>query len=431
MESESESDDSILQFANIYNVYQRLAGSRPTNLITWTYNLLDAFKKITTPSTEPFYVYRCYQRLQDGWPIMLSSGEINPSIPIDTFLSTSILLRLCDFWCVPGPINFDNTTHQFRSEERMRGNIIICIKIPRGTRGIAIVNYSQIASQTNFDTDYSEFEYLLPPGGSLEYTGTSIQHVSKNRERYEVALQRNPSEDRVYNYVTGRYEDGLTSKTYPEETLPKTMTIHIYDYVGTNIVARTRVSRQQSNDTGAGIGYMPPAAALPPPPPPPPPQTISSLSDFDNEELSDFDNEENSPIFNIGDRVWVRHNVGEKWKRGTVKSIYPRTVLPDRWSKAFEWRYVVPLTESNTLAGPEVESNVLAPPAVAQNVVAPPAVAQNVLAPEHIQAIAYNINDRVKVKAITGNWWMSGTVSSTEPFKVMIDGRGGRVVPIY
>jgi hypothetical protein len=395
---EPESDDSILQFATIYNVYQRLVvPRRTTDLITQTYNLLDAFKRIT-PSTEPFYVYRCYQRLQDGMPIMSNNGRIRSSIPIDTFLSTSILLRVCDFWCVPGPINSQNTTHRFGSEEGMRGNIIICIKIPPGTRGIAIVNYSQIVSQNNFGTDfgtdYSEFEYLLPPGGSLKYTHTSITHVSKNRERYEAVLQR----------YRRQWKTGLTNKNYPEETLPKTMTIHIYDYVGTPIVARTRVSRQESNDNGAGIGPLLPPAALPLPAALPSPQTISTESNFA-----------------VGDRVWVRHNVGEKWKRGTVESTNPLMVLPDKWTKAFTWKFMERLTESNALAGPEVESNELAHPAAESNVPAPSVVAQNVLAPEPRRAIPYNIDDSIQVLTNSGAW-QNGKVSSIEPFKVLVDG---------
>jgi hypothetical protein len=130
------------------------------------------------------------------------------------------------------------------------------------------------------------------------------------------------------------------------------------------------------------------------PAPLPPPQTISI-----------------PPDLVVGDRVRVRDKVEENWKHGTVESTNPLMVRPDLWSQAqARWKFVERLTESNALA----------PPIVAPSIVAPPKAESNVLAPEPIQAIVYNMNDRVQVLTASGTW-RSGKVTSIKPLKVLVD----------
>ena len=326
----------IYWFDDIHRYYNN---SKRTNEVnTQTYNLLDAFKKIT-PSSEPFRVYRCYQQLLDGWPIMSSDREIYPFIHIDTFLSTSILLRVCDFWCVPGPINDDNPTHinQLSRPDGVYGNnTIICIEIPVGTRGISVVHYSQVYNALG--PDYSEFEYLLPPGGYLKHTGRYMEHVSKNREEYDAFLQSQGETRSFWHQPSGRNVTRKINKVYPTETLPKTMTIHIYEYIGTDIPDEhtvqspthridrrgSRVSQQyRPNDNGAGIGsFLPPPAQSPsqPPPPPSPPSPPAI-------------------VYKMGDRVQVRNNDTPSgiWWNGTVTSTEPLKVLCDGFETSHTW----------------------------------------------------------------------------------------------
>ena len=409
----------IYWFDDIHSYYK----SKRTNEVnTQTYNLLDAFKKIA-PSSEPFRVYRCYQKLQDGWPIMSSDREIYPFIHIDTFLSTSILLRVCDFWCVPGPINDDNPTHinqLFRPDGVYGNNTIICIEIPVGTRGISVVHYSQVYNALG--SDYSEFEYLLPPGGYLKHTGRYMEHVSKNREEYDAFLQSQGETTSFWDQPKRRTVTHKTNKDYPEDTLPKTMTIHIYEYIGTAIpdehtvqspTHRTdrrgsRVSQQyRPNDNGAGIGsFLPPPATLPPPaqspsqpPPPPSPPAI---------------------VYKMGDRVQVRDNDTPSgiWWNGRVTSIEPLKVLADGHHYAHHWDHKRPMPPASqppaTLPPPAPASQ---PPAPASQPPPPPS-------PPSPPAIVYKRGDRVQVRnndTPSGIWW-NGTVTSTEPLKVLCDG---------
>jgi hypothetical protein len=154
---------------------------------SYIYNLLSAFTK-TTPSQEKFYVFRCFQQLPqypDAVPLLDANGVMKPRIYLNQFTSTSILLRVCDFWCTPPPINNANPTNPF--DPANGDNTIICIEIPIGTHGISIINYAGIL-YGQLTTIYSEFEYLLPPGGTLELTRETYDYTSITRAQlHEIA----------------------------------------------------------------------------------------------------------------------------------------------------------------------------------------------------------------------------------------------------
>jgi hypothetical protein len=158
---------------------------------SYIYNLLSAFTK-TTPSQEKFYVFRCFQQLPqypDAVPLLDANGVMKPRIYLNQFTSTSILLRVCDFWCTPPPINNANPTNPF--DPANGDNTIICIEIPIGTHGISIINYAGIL-YGQLTTIYSEFEYLLPPGGTLELTRDTYDYTSITRAQLHEITRLDP-----------------------------------------------------------------------------------------------------------------------------------------------------------------------------------------------------------------------------------------------
>ena len=214
--------DRILDFNEILAIYENIVTRSFTN--RYIYNTLNAFTK-TTPSEDIFYVFRCYQQLPNGSLLFEANGNFKPRIYLNQFTSTSILLRLCDFWCTPSPINYSNNTDP--NNYQLGDNTIICIEIPIGTRGISLINYAGIVDE-QLTTTYSEFEYLLPPGGTLELTGTTYNYESITREQLRLNLE-------------GR---GLTSR-FPN--LPISLEIPIYKYVSVKIpdnrIQKSRLQR--------------------------------------------------------------------------------------------------------------------------------------------------------------------------------------------
>jgi hypothetical protein len=214
--------DRILDFNEILAIYENIVTRSFTN--RYIYNTLNAFTK-TTPSEKIFYVFRCYQQLPNGSLLFEANGNFKPRIYLNQFTSTSILLRLCDFWCTPSPINYSNNTDP--NNYQLGDNTIICIEIPIGTRGISLINYAGIVDE-QLTTTYSEFEYLLPPGGTLELTGTTYNYESITREQLRLNLE-------------GR---GLTSR-FPN--LPISLEIPIYKYVSVKIpdnrIQKSRLQR--------------------------------------------------------------------------------------------------------------------------------------------------------------------------------------------
>jgi hypothetical protein len=199
-----------LDFNEILALYENIVNPNLAN--RYIYNTLKAFTK-TTPSEELFYVFRCYQRLPNGAPLFEANGTIKPIVYLNQFTSTSILLRLCDFWCTPSPINFSNNTDP--TNYQLGDNTIICIEIPIGTRGISLINYAGIVDE-QLTTTYSEFEYLLPPGGTLELTDTTYTYESITRAQLE--------ENYVQRGLNGRFLN-----------LPIRFNIPIYRYVSVEI----------------------------------------------------------------------------------------------------------------------------------------------------------------------------------------------------
>lgn len=202
--------DRTLDFNEILENYRTLKNLRnPSAINTYIYNTLNAFTKIT-PSSNTFYVFRCYKKLHNGAPLLDPQNNILPRIYLNQFTSTSILLRLADWWCTPTPINPENTTSA--RHPNIGDNTIICIEIPIGTRGISIINYYGLVDKT-LTTEYSEYEYLLPPGGFLEYTTRTYTYTSVSRKQLRTALRENPDE------------------LEPFPNLPMTFDIPIYTYM--------------------------------------------------------------------------------------------------------------------------------------------------------------------------------------------------------
>jgi hypothetical protein len=168
---------------------------------TYIYNLLNAFTK-TTPSQHTFYVFRCFQQLPqfpDNVPLIDANGVMKQNIYLNQFTSTSILLRVCDFWCTPAPVNNANPTNPFNPANG--DNTIICIEIPIGTHGISIINYAGILYE-QLTTTYSEFEYLLPPGGTLELTDETYDYISITRQELHRIARLDPLNAPIQNLPT-------------------------------------------------------------------------------------------------------------------------------------------------------------------------------------------------------------------------------------
>ena len=183
--------NSELVFNAIKEYYENEMRRNISITDSYIYNLLSAFTK-TTPSQEKFYVFRCFQQLPqypDAVPLLYANGVMKPRIYLNQFTSTSILLRVCDFWCTPPPINNANPTNPF--DPANGDNTIICIEIPIGTHGISIINYAGIL-YGQLTTIYSEFEYLLPPGGTLELTRDTYDYTSITRAQLHEITRLDP-----------------------------------------------------------------------------------------------------------------------------------------------------------------------------------------------------------------------------------------------
>jgi hypothetical protein len=196
-------DDLDLDFKDIIEIYDKLKNPAPP--ITWDneydtyiYNTLNAFTK-TTPCTAKFCVFRCYQKLHNGAPLLTPEGNLAPYIYLNQFTSTSILLRLCDYWCTPDPeSNVINSTDLYNLNKGE--NTIICIEIPESTRGISLINYLGLVSDS-FTSDYSEFEYLLPPGGYLTLTNRTYEYTSITRTNLRTTLKIDPTKDDPFPHL--------------------------------------------------------------------------------------------------------------------------------------------------------------------------------------------------------------------------------------
>ena len=220
-------DGQSLDFNKILNLYETIINPSITNI--YIFNTLNAFTK-TTPSDTIFYVFRCYQQLRNGTPLREPDGTIKHRIYLNQFTSTSILLRLCDFWCTPSPINYSNNTDP--NNYRLGDNTIICIEIPRGTRGISLINYAGIVDE-QLTTTYSEFEYLLPPGGTLELTGDTYNYESITREQLRLNLEgrgligRFPNLPIIFNIPIYKY----VSVEIPDNRIQKSRLQRVYAYI--------------------------------------------------------------------------------------------------------------------------------------------------------------------------------------------------------
>ena len=242
--------DRSLDFNEILNLYENIIN--PSIINRYNFNTLNAFTK-TTPSEEIFYVFRCYQQLYNGAPLLEPNGTMKPRIYLDQFTSTSILLRLCDFWCTPSPINYSNNTDP--NNYQQGDNTIICIEIPIGTRGISLINYAGIVDG-QLTTTYSEFEYLLPPGGYLELTAETYNYTSVTRQQLRDNLMIRgligifPSlpiifDIPIYKYVSVKITDNRIHKSRLQRVYAYIIPIKSFLIRGINYV-RDQTSRMTS-----------------------------------------------------------------------------------------------------------------------------------------------------------------------------------------
>ena len=232
--NELTKDDLDLDFGEIIEIYDKLKnpdpGDRYNRDNTYIYNTLNAFTK-TTPSTDKFCVFRCYQKLFNGVPLFTPEGDLVPYIYLNQFTSTSILLRFSDYWCTPPPINtFSNSTDPYRPN--MGDNTLICIEIPESTRGISLINYAGMIPDMLM-SDYSEFEYLLPPGGFLSLTNRTYRYTSITRTNLRTALNIDPTESDPFPHLPITFEIPVYTYMSNVASNPdyKTITYKKYSYI--------------------------------------------------------------------------------------------------------------------------------------------------------------------------------------------------------
>ena len=242
-----------LDFNEILDLYEKIRN--PSIINSYIYNTLNAFTK-TTPSEDTFYVFRCYQR---GGPLLDVNGVSIPRIYLNQLTSTSILLRLCDFWCTPSPINFSNTTNP---NDYVQGdNSIICIEIPIGSRGISLINYAGIV-EGQLTTTYSEFEYLLPPGGYLELTDETYNYTSVTRQLFKINLEQRglngtfPHLPIIFDIPIYKYVSGVI----PDRRIHISRLEKIYTYVipklNTIVIRGMNYVRDQTSRLSSRVSYF-------------------------------------------------------------------------------------------------------------------------------------------------------------------------------
>jgi hypothetical protein len=249
-------DGQSLDFNEILNLYETIINPSITNI--YIFNTLNAFTK-TTPSDTIFYVFRCYQQLRNGTPLREPDGTIMHRIYLNQFTSTSILLRLCDFWCTPSPINFSNNTDP--NNYQTGDNSIICIEIPIGTRGISLINYAGIVDG-QLTTTYSEFEYLLPPGGYLELKDETYNYTSVTREQLRVNLDRRGLNS-VFAHLPINFDIPVyryVSVNIPDNRINKSRLQRVYAYIipklNSFLIRSINYVREQTSRISSRVSYF-------------------------------------------------------------------------------------------------------------------------------------------------------------------------------
>jgi hypothetical protein len=163
--------------------------------------------------------------------LLTPEGDLVPYIYLNQFTSTSILLRFSDYWCTPPPINtFSNSTDPYRPN--MGDNTLICIEIPESTRGISLINYAGMIPDMLM-SDYSEFEYLLPPGGFLSLTNRTYRYTSITRTNLRTALNIDPTESDPFPHLPITFEIPVYTYMSNVASNPdyKTITYKKYSYI--------------------------------------------------------------------------------------------------------------------------------------------------------------------------------------------------------
>ena len=125
---------------------------------------------------------------------------------------------------------------------------------------------------------------------------------------------------------------------------------------------------------------------------------LSSLSDI----LSDLDDGAGNEqvTFRVSQRVRCKDKGDAQWRTGTVTSSRPLKVQIDGWDSAFSWDQVEAISISTDLKTPTASTTLSTAKA----------------------AVAFCVSQRVRCKDKGDTTWRSGTVTSSSPLTVQVDG---------
>ena len=161
-----------IDFIERLTVFERIALKEPSADRTTEDNELieGVFRKIP-PLKHSFYAYRCYRN-----NVSIADLQANPNNGVIS--SVTIRASYADYWCkrhVPG----DKPSYEFQDDMARqpnrnldtKGDLIVCILIPKGTKIIPLIGIG-------FEHKEQEFETILSSHSKLYYTGIKIK--SKN-----------------------------------------------------------------------------------------------------------------------------------------------------------------------------------------------------------------------------------------------------------
>lgn len=387
----SKMPNKILYFDDFFDEAKKNAQNKDIdrhvseNMDRYIFNTLDAIKR-AIPSKKPFYVYRCYKKLVDvdRNPVYYKEDgntHLNTIIYVDQFLSTSILLRAADFHCSP----FDPFSENKPLLETSLDNTIIRILIPPETRGIALVYYNMLVTQSNDIGKFSEFEYLLPPGSILTLTNAKEDYSSVVRKEL------------IHKYYDGKKEIKTVFK------------IPTYVY-SCPIRPFPDISRPEKQDTKATTD--------------------------DNRKADSYwkkvAKEEIAKVLKVGDSVEVRTaQEPNKWIHAKVTSTNPLEAKPYLWPNSFPFkrhnirRYEYKIGDSVEVKTSE-QSDRWVPGKVTS--INPLEVKLDSLAksfpfePHNMRLYEYKIGESVEVKTVKNpDRWIHAKVTTTDPLLVKPD----------
>jgi hypothetical protein len=167
-----EQYEEYINFLYHLTVFERVALKEPSADRTTEDNELieGVFRKIP-PLKHSFYAYRCYRN-----NVSIADLQANPNNGVIS--SVTIRASYADYWCkkhAPG----DKPSYEFQDDMPKqsnrnldeKGDLIVCILIPKGTKIIPLIGIG-------FEHKEQEFETILSSHSKLYYTGIQIR--SKN-----------------------------------------------------------------------------------------------------------------------------------------------------------------------------------------------------------------------------------------------------------